>query len=71
MQNLTFNYEIIKDYLIENHLTIKQFCQLCNIKYYNFRQIAKNDLNVRSNVLYKICKTMNMKLRDIISVKQN
>lgn len=66
MENLRFNYQIIEKYLKVNHLTIKKFCEQCNIKYYNFRQIVKNAVNIYSKVLYKICKTMNIKLADLI-----
>jgi len=66
--NITFKCEIIKNYLKTNNLTIKKFCQMCEIKYYNFRQIMANNLNVTSTVFYKICKTMNIKLKDLIIV---
>ena len=71
MENLTFNHEIVKTYLKENHLTIKEFCKICNIKYYNFRQIMKNDLNIYSNVLYRVCKTTKIKLDNLLIFSDN
>ncbi|MBQ7880918.1 MAG: helix-turn-helix domain-containing protein [Clostridia bacterium] len=68
MEKLTFNCKIIKEYLKSHNFTIKKFCEKCTIKYYDFRKIMKNDLTVYSNVLYKICKTMNIKLADLIIV---
>ena len=70
MNNLTFNQKIINNYLKSHHLTIKQFSEKCNIRYYNYRQIMKNDLNVYSNVLYRICKIINIKLSDLIAIKK-
>lgn len=69
MNNLTFNINVIKNYLKENNLTIKKFCKICNIKYYNYRQMIKNDFNIYSNVLYKVCRTINIKLADLINVQ--
>lgn len=70
MTRLVINSKIIKDYLKENDFTIKKFCEVYNIKYYNYRQITKNDLNVRSKVLYKVCKTINVKLANFIIVQK-
>ena len=69
MKNIVFKTEIINNYLKTNNLTIKKFCERCNIKYYNFRQIMKNDLNVYSSIIYRVCKTMNIKLADLIIIK--
>lgn len=70
MKNLIINSNIIYDYLRKNNLSVKKFCKICNISYYQFHKMLTNISGVYSNVLFNVCKTMNIKLKDLISIKK-
>lgn len=54
MKKRYFNYQIMQNYVKKNGLTIKKFCEMCKIKYYQYRQIVKDDVKVCVSVLYKV-----------------
>ena len=58
--------ELIKNYLADNCLTIKRFCEICDIKYYNYQQIMKQDGRVKAGVIYKVVKLLKIKMRDLL-----
>ena len=66
MKKLNINFKLIKDYLKEHNLTIKQFCKICDIKYYNYTQLRLGDGNIKAEVLFKLCKTTNIRLKALI-----
>ena len=66
MQKIIINFQLIRNYLKEHNLTIKQFCKICDIKYYNYRQLKLSDGNLKGEVLFKIGKRANIKLKDLI-----
>ncbi len=66
MNKINVNFHLIKDYLKQNHLTIKEFCKACNIKYYNYRQLMLGDGNIKAGKLYKICFVTKLYLKDLI-----
>lgn len=66
MKKININFKFITNYINENNLTIKQFCKLCDIKYYNYRQFMLCDGNIKADVLFKVCKTINIKLKDLV-----
>lgn len=68
MKKIYINIEIIKKYLKTNNLTIKKFCELCGIKYYNYRQLINQEGRVNAQVLYKIAITTNIKVKDMVGV---
>lgn len=65
-EKISINFTLIKNHLKDNNLTIKYFCKLCNIKYYNYRQLMLGDGNIKGEVLFKIGKITNIKLKDLI-----
>ena len=66
MRKININFKLIKNYLKGNRLTVKQFCSKCNIKYYNYRQLMLGDGNVKGDVLFKVGKFTNIRLKDLI-----
>lgn len=62
------NIGIVKNYLLDNDLTIKKFCKLCNIKYYNYRQLALGHGKIKIEVVYKMCKTIGIKSKDLLGI---
>ena len=48
-----YNHKVIKDYIKDNRITIKKFCQRCNISYGQYRRIL-NDDDVYVSVIIKI-----------------
>lgn len=62
-----FNTEIVKNYIKEKGLTVKQFCKLCNISYYNYLQFMKSNFNIYASKVVKISNVLNVYLKDLIS----
>lgn len=69
MVKINLNAKVIRDYIKEHNLTIKKFCEKCNITYYNYRQIIKNDTAILSHVLFNIIDTINVPLDAILKVE--
>ncbi|MBQ7797789.1 MAG: helix-turn-helix transcriptional regulator [Clostridia bacterium] len=66
MKKTFINTELIKKYINQHKLTIKQFCKLCDIKYYNYRQLMLGDGNIKGEVLFRISKITNIRLKDLV-----
>ncbi len=61
-----FNLQMIKDYIINNNLTNREFCKRCNITEYIFTQIINGRTNIRITPILKILKVLKIKSQDII-----
>lgn len=61
-----FKIEVVKDYLRENMLTIKEFCKLAGIKPYNYRQFMTQDLNITVPNVLKIARAMGVHILDLL-----
>ena len=70
MKKIFIKTSLITDYIKGNNLTIKQFCQICNIKYYNYSQIMRCNGNVKVDILYMICKVASIKLDELLGINQ-
>ena len=68
MIKIRLNGKIVRDYIKDNNLTIKKFCEMCDIKYYNYRQIMKNDTNILTSILFKVIDTMGVGFGDIVKI---
>ena len=69
MKQRYFNYKVMQNYIKENNLTIKKFCDMSNITYYQYRQIVKDDLNVFISVLYKVARTLKIPFSEMFKVE--
>lgn len=54
MKKRCFNYQIMQSYIKEKGLTIKRFCEMCGITYYQYRQIVKDDVNIYISALFRV-----------------
>lgn len=61
-----FKAELIKKYIKEKGITVKKFCEKCEISVYNYNKLMNNNLKVRISVLYKICKTTKIKAKTLL-----
>ena len=61
-----FNTEIVKDFIKEKGLTVKQFCKLYEIPYYRFNQFMKSDFNITVPPLIKMADVLNVNLIDLL-----
>ena len=66
MKKTFINTELIKKYINQHKLTIKQFCKFCDIKYYHYRQLMLGDGNIKGEVLFRISKITNIRLKDLV-----
>lgn len=53
MKKRVYNQKVIQDYIKENGMTIKKFCQMCDISYSQYRKIL-NDDDVYVSTIIKI-----------------
>ena len=68
MKKVYLDGRIMQEYIKANKLTIKKFCEMCNIKYYNYRQIMKNDTKVLISVLFNVVETIGVPLSEIVKI---
>lgn len=59
---MELNIFIIRKYIKENRLTIKQFCAMCKISYKTLRKLLKGQQNVKISSLFKIARTLKIEL---------
>ena len=71
MKKIFIKTELITNYIKANNLTIKQFCEVCNIKYYNYLQLMKGDGNIKIDVLYRLCKTTSIILNELVGINKS
>lgn len=57
MKQRCYNYAVMKAYIKEKGITIKRFCEICNISYSQYRRIL-NDDDVYVSVLYKVSRVL-------------
>ncbi len=69
MKEIYLDSKVMQDYIKTHNLTIKKFCEMCNITYYNYRQIVKNDTSVLTSVLFNVIETINVPLGAILKVE--
>lgn len=53
MKKRVYNQKVIQDYIKDNGITIKKFCQICGISYSQYRKIL-NDDDVYVSTIIKI-----------------
>ena len=68
MKKVRINFKFIKKYLRDNNLSIKQFCKMCDITYYNYKQFEKNDLKLKANLLYNVAKLINVSVNNLLGL---
>lgn len=67
MKKIDINVTLIKDYLNEHNLTVKEFCEKCEIKYYAYRQLMLGDANISVETLYRIGYITKIRMEDLIN----
>lgn len=68
MKQVSYNYKAVQDYINQKGITIKKFCQMCNISYSQYRRIATNK-NVHVGALYRVALTLNIPFYKIFDVE--
>lgn len=54
--------EIFENFMKENNLSKSQFCKMCKISPSTFKKIMNNDLHFCTSALFKIEKTIKVKI---------
>ena len=57
-----FNTQIVKDYIKNNKLTVKQFCENCKISYYSYRQFMNDDLKISVPKVFRMARIIGVHL---------
>ena len=68
---ISINTDIILNFLKENNLSNKEFCEICGIKLCHFKRIifkASNVGRVPATVFVKIADVIGVKFSDIIRI---
>ena len=69
MKQRHFNYKVMQNYIKEKGITIKKFCEMCKITYYQYRQVVKDDIKVFVSVLYKISLVVDIPFCEMFNTK--
>ena len=56
------NLNLIKDYISQNNLTIKEFCKLSNISTYRYHKIMSGDINFDIRIILRFAEIMNIEI---------
>jgi len=65
-----FDTQIVKDYMKNNKLTVKQFCEKCNISYYSYRQFMTDDLKITVPKVFRMSKFIGVHLCYMFNKKE-
>lgn len=68
MKKRCYNYKVIKDYIKQQGITIKEFCERCNISYGQYRRIL-NDDNVYISALFRVSRFLKIPFCEMFSVE--
>ncbi len=58
--------EVISNYLKENNLTKKKFCEMCNMSIATLNKILAGNMKIRLKFIVNICDITGMKCADFI-----
>lgn len=62
---LTIKTELITNYIKQNNLTIKEFCEKCQISQHTYYRIMKGNTHINIRIMYRILVQTNP-LQDIL-----
>ena len=60
----TLNIDLIKNYIKENKLTIKEFCKLCNISVSAYYRVVNNK-NCRFSHIFNLLRLMKIRVHQL------
>lgn len=63
--------DLINKYMRENNITKREFCKKCKISHSQLKRMYKNDFDFYIESLYKVCKLLNVELKDMFKVIEN
>ena len=63
--------DLINRYMKENNITKREFCKQCKISHSQLKRMYKNDFDFYIESLYKVCKILNVELKDMFKVVKN
>lgn len=69
MKQRRFNYKVIQDYIRQNNITIKKFCEMCDISYSQYRRIL-NDDNVYVSALFRISRFLQIPFCEMFKIDE-
>lgn len=67
MKKIIINTDLIKRYIRDNNLTIKEFCKKCDITYSSYLRIMKGVLK-KFKPFYNIAIAINVSLNDLLGI---
>ena len=57
--------DLIKNYLLENNLSQKQFCKMCKIPYHVLKKMFRHDYQFNILYLARVGKAMKVQMKDM------
>lgn len=69
MNNIVYNVEMVENYIKENKLTKKAFCEKCNISVTTLYKVLNNK-NVYLGTIYRIAKVIHIELKNMFKDKK-
>ncbi len=63
--------EIIKNYIKNYNLTIKQFCEQCKISEATLSKLLKGEPDYKISTLHKVCKIIECKIWELINEEES
>lgn len=67
MKQICYNNEDMREFIKENKLTVKKFCEMCDISWSQYRRIV-NDDNVYIISLYKVSRVLKIPFSEMVKV---
>lgn len=64
-----YNHKAIKDYIKRRGITIKKFCELCDISYTQYRRVL-DDKDVYASILVKIVVVLKIPFSEIYKIDE-
>lgn len=61
----TINKDLIVNFMEDNSLTVSQFCHMCHMGRGVYNKIMRNDYNFYITVLFRIARTLGVKISEL------
>jgi len=67
---ITFNLNLLNNFMQQNNLSKKQFCKLCNISTYKLNKIFSHKTNIRLTNMLKLRDYTKIPLKELVIIKK-
>ena len=70
MDSISYNCEIIQDYIKRKGISVREFCRTCGISYCHYRKVLNQDGSISIDTLFKIARFLKIPFDSMFTIDQ-